>query len=147
MDARSLTADLSVASQIHPDDLAHIAEEGFRSVICNRPDGEAADQPPVAEIEAAASRVGLTLRHLPVVGGQMPETAPEDFANLLATLPRPILAYCRTGTRSAMLWALAAASDRPASDILATAREAGCDLTGLAPQIEARSRRGVSVSS
>lgn len=108
MEIRQLTDDLAVAPQISPDQLAAVAAAGFKSVICNRPDMEGGpDQPTFAQIESTARALGLQARYVPVVSGQITETDVRDFQQALADMPRPILAYCRSGTRSTNLWALA----------------------------------------
>jgi uncharacterized protein (TIGR01244 family) len=104
---KAINAGLSVSPQILPDDVAAIAAAGFRSVVCNRPDGEGADQPAFAAIEAAARAAGLQAAYLPVVSGQVKDADVEAVATLFATLPKPVFAYCRSGTRSATLWSLA----------------------------------------
>lgn len=116
MDARTLTVDLSVTGQITPDQLAQIAAQGFRAVICNRPDGEEPGQPPFSRIEAAARAAGLEARYLPVTGADLTDAKASAFADLVQELPGPILAYCRSGMRSATLWSMAQASqDHPAA--------------------------------
>ena len=102
---RAVAADVCVAPQLTPAAMAEAARAGFRSVVNNRPDHEfEPDQPTSAEIEAAALAAGLVYRHLPVDGGyQSPEEIAE-FARLLAELPRPLLAFCRSGARSARLF-------------------------------------------
>lgn len=130
---RRLTAALSVAPQIEPADVAAIAAQGFRSVINNRPDGEADDQPATAAIEAAARQAGLDYRYLPVVSGQVQDAQARAFAAALETLPGPVLAFCRTGTRCASLWVLQAQGDADA--VLATAHAAGYDLAALRPRM------------
>lgn len=135
MDIRPLTHDLSVAPQIAADDVASIAARGFRAIVCNRPDREGADQPDFALIESAAQRAGLAVRYQPVVSGQVTDEHGREFGRLLASLPGPVLAYCRTGTRSTMLWALSEAGRLPAADILARAAAAGYDLASLAPRL------------
>jgi sulfide:quinone oxidoreductase len=107
MDARALTADLSVSAQITPDQLDEIAAQGFRAVICNRPDGEEPGQPSFARIEAAARAAGIEARYLPVTGADLTDDKATAFAGLLNTLPGPVLAYCRSGMRSATLWSKA----------------------------------------
>lgn len=107
MEIKKINDGFSVSPQIAPADLAEVAKLGFKSVICNRPDGEAADQPAFAEIEASAKAAGLAARHIPVVGGQIGDTDVQDFADALKQLPAPILAYCRSGARSTTLWTLA----------------------------------------
>jgi uncharacterized protein (TIGR01244 family) len=88
-----------------PDAMAELARLGFKSVINNRPDFEhGPDQPASAAVEAAAVAAGLQYRHLPVDGGwQSPEQIAE-FARLLAELPAPVLAFCRSGARSTRLY-------------------------------------------
>ena len=102
---RQLSADVCVAPQLGPEAMAWAAQQGFRSVINNRPDFEGGpDQPTSAVIEAAARAAGLQYAHLPVAPAvQTPEQIAE-FASLLAALPKPILAFCRTGTRSGKLF-------------------------------------------
>lgn len=96
MDIRTLTDTLSVSPQIVAADLPALAQAGFRSIVCNRPDGEGPDQPTVAEIEAAAEPFGIAVRYLPVDSGKVTDTQGEQFGALLGTLPAPVLAYCRT---------------------------------------------------
>jgi sulfide:quinone oxidoreductase len=107
MKITELTPDYSVSPQIAPADVAEIAGLGFRSIVCNRPDGEGPDQPAAAEIAAAAERQGLAFANVPVVSGQIDEGNVAEFRAALARLPAPVLAYCRSGTRSQNLWVLA----------------------------------------
>ena len=99
------SSDLSTAPQLDPDAMAWAAQAGFKSVINNRPDFEGgAAQPTSAAIEAAARQAGLHYAHLPVAPGvQTPEEVAR-FKALLAELPKPILAFCRSGTRSGKLF-------------------------------------------
>ncbi|MDG4650563.1 TIGR01244 family sulfur transferase [Roseibacterium sp. SDUM158017] len=135
MDARTITAGLSVAPQITPQDVQIAADRGFRAIICNRPDGEGMDQPNFDEIEAAAARIGLEARYLPITAGKVGDEDAEAFGRLLTELPGPVLAYCRTGTRSATLWSLAVAKDKPVADILAATQAAGYDMGGVVRRI------------
>ncbi|MEP6899168.1 MAG: TIGR01244 family sulfur transferase [Rhodanobacter sp.] len=139
MQLHKLTEQLSVAAQISPEDMADLAAAGFRSVINNRPDGEARDQPASALLAATAAEHGLDYRYLPVVPGQLSDEAAADFADALRNLPAPVLAFCRTGTRSTSIWALQAAGDADA--ILGVARQAGYDLASLRPRLLARTGR------
>ena len=102
---QQLSADVCVAPQLDPAAMAWAAQNGFKSVINNRPDFEGGpDQPTSAVIEAAAIAAGLRYAHLPVSPAvQTPEQIAQ-FAALLADLPRPILAFCRSGTRSGKLY-------------------------------------------
>lgn len=135
MNNSKLTDALSVRPQVTAADVAGIAAAGFRAIVCNRPDGEGADQPGFEEIEAAARAAGLEARYLPVVSGKVRDEDAAVFGAALAELPRPILAYCRTGTRSATLWALSEAGRRPLPDILARAKAAGYDMSGVVRRI------------
>jgi len=135
-----ITPLLSVSPQIAEADLELLAARGFRAIVNNRPDGEAADQPAGAVIAAAAQRRGLDYRAVPVVPGQIGEEDVAAFARALAEAKGPVLAYCRTGTRSISLWALSEAERRAPDDILAAASAAGYDLSALRPRLEARWR-------
>ena len=111
LSVRQVAPDVCVAPQLTPDAMAEAARAGFRSVINNRPDFEhGLDQPTNASIEAAARGAGLEYRFLPVASGYQ---SPEDvaaFARLLDELPHPVLVFCRSGARSARLFALAQAA-------------------------------------
>jgi sulfide:quinone oxidoreductase len=137
---QKLTAEVSVAPQISPPELAHFAELGFKSIICNRPDGEGADQPLFAEIEQAAAAAGLEARYLPVLSGKVTDADAAVFAVALAELPKPILAYCRSGTRSATLWALAQAGLRRPDEIVEAAALAGYDVSGVMRRVAANGK-------
>lgn len=102
---QALTPDVCVAPQLTPEAMAEAAALGFKSVVNNRPDFEhGPDQPTSAEIEAAARAAGLEYRHLPVAGGYQSPEEIAAFAELLAELPRPMLAFCRSGARSTRLF-------------------------------------------
>ncbi len=135
MDIKTLTSGISVTPQIVVADLPGIKEQGFRSIICNRPDGEGADQPAYQEIEAAAAKLGIDMAYQPIVSGKVSDTDADDFANLMTELPGPVLAYCRTGTRSATLWSLSQAQTRATSDILSITKAAGYDMAGVVRRI------------
>ena len=105
---RQIAADVCVAPQLAPEHMGELAGLGFRSVVNNRPDFEhGPDQPAQADIETAARAAGLEYRYLPVSGGfQTPEQV-AAMAELLKDLPRPLLMFCRSGARSANLYAQA----------------------------------------
>lgn len=106
---RQIAADVCVAPQLDAEAMAELARLGFRSVVNNRPDfEEGPEQPTNASIEAAARAAGLAYAFLPVDSGwQSPEEIAR-MAQLLAELPRPLLAFCRSGARSTRLYAAAA---------------------------------------
>lgn len=131
MAGRQLDEGLSTSPQITPEEVAIVAAAGFRAVISNRPDGEESGQPTAAEMKAAAEAHGLEFRHIPVtVGGIGPDDI-QAMAEALDTLPGPIFGFCRSGTRTAMLWALAKAPSSDPDTLIAAARDAGYDLSGL----------------
>jgi sulfide:quinone oxidoreductase len=107
MTVYEITPDYSVAPQIAAEDVAEIAARGFRSIMCNRPDGESPGQAPVAEIEAEAARLGLAFAFVPVISGGIVAEDVDDFREAMAALPAPVLAYCRSGARCRNLWMLA----------------------------------------
>jgi len=102
---QQLGPELCVAPQLDPHAMAWAAQQGFRSVINNRPDFEGGPtQPTSAEMEAAAIAAGLAYVHLPVAPGYQSPDEVARFAELLTTMPKPILAFCRSGTRSGRLF-------------------------------------------
>ncbi|MGP8436635.1 TIGR01244 family sulfur transferase [Paraburkholderia fungorum] len=135
MDIKQLTAELAVSHQIAASDLHAIKAAGFRAVVCNRPDGEGSDQPNFSEIEAAAREQGIETYYLPIESGKVGDGEAAQFGELMQALPKPVLAYCRTGMRAATLWALSEAPRRALPDIVAAAKAAGFDLSALARRI------------
>jgi sulfide:quinone oxidoreductase len=138
MELHKLTDDLAVSGQIEPGDIPALAAKGVRAIICNRPDGEAPGQPAYREIEQAAKAQGMQALYQPVVSSAITDADVETFDRALESLPKPILAYCRSGARCTALWSLGQAGKRPTGDILMTALEAGYDLRGLLPRLEKR---------
>jgi len=107
----ALSQDVAVAPQLGPQDMADVAAAGFKSIIINRPDFEGGpDQPTAAAVSAAAVTAGLRCEYQPVTFGAMTQDDVDRFAHLLNTLPRPVLAYCRTGRRCTMLYQAATGS-------------------------------------
>lgn len=135
MEIKNLTPGIAVSAQIVADDIAAIAQAGFKSVICNRPDGEGADQPGFKEIEAAALKAGLHIRYLPAESGKVSDAQGMEFGRLVEELPKPVLAYCRTGMRSTTMWALSNAGKTALPSLIETAAKAGYDLKGLVRRI------------
>ena len=136
MDIRPLDEALSASPQIAPEDLPDIAAQGFRSVISNRPDGEEPGQPSSEDLRQAAEAAGLAFAHVPVVGGAISDQDVADFREALADLPQPVFGFCRTGTRTTTLWALANVASISADDLIARAKSAGYDLGALRPRLE-----------
>ena len=132
---KKLTPQLGVREQIMPHELNELKKAGYRCVIVNRPDGEGGDQPTFAEIERAAKEAGMEARYIPVETGKVSDEDAAKFGAALDELPKPVVAFCRSGMRSTTLWALSQASERPMSDILLKAKNAGYDLNGVARRI------------
>jgi uncharacterized protein (TIGR01244 family) len=100
-----ITSDFSVAPQLGPDDMEAVAKLGYKSVIINR-----ADQPTAQSVSDAARAAGLRVEYQPVISGQMTTDDVARFAELLQTMPAPILAYCRSGARCTALYQSATAA-------------------------------------
>ncbi|WP_454717544.1 TIGR01244 family sulfur transferase [Caulobacter segnis] len=132
-DFRRVTESLSVSPQVTEADMARAAAEGFVLVINNRPDGEDPSQPSGATIEAAARAAGLDYLHVPVRGGPTQEQVDAVRAAVEAA-DGPVLAFCRSGTRSIVTWSIGqalAGEDR--ETLVNQGREAGYDLSGVLP--------------
>ncbi len=137
-----LEDEVFVAPQLVEGDFAEVAARGFRSVVNNRPDGEAADQLPTEQAESAARGLGLEFRYQPVANVNVTDDDVVDaFAELLDTLPRPVLFYCRTGTRCSILWAQAAVARLGVAKTLEVVTAAGYDLEPLREHLVEREER------
>lgn len=131
-----LDEQVLAAGQIAPEDMAAIAEAGVTLIVNNRSDGEEAGQPSAAEIEAAAQAVGLDYRHIPVAGGFAPHQV-HAMAKALQEADGRVLAFCKSGTRSTYLWALARHSLGAEGRLLiAQAAQAGYDLRPIASYLD-----------
>lgn len=138
MDLRQLTDEFTVSPQIDSGHVQEIAGAGFRSVLCNRPDGEEAGQCRYDLIAQAAHEQGLAVRSVPIVSGMVSPEALEEFRKALEELPKPVLAYCRSGTRCTMLWAMVQHGKMEDAEIERRAAAAGYDVSGLIRQMQAR---------
>lgn len=135
MQIKRLTPDLAAGPQITESEIGTIAALGFRSIVANRPDGETEDQPPFESLQAAAEDRGLEARYIPVVASKIAGSDVERFREALLELPKPIFAFCRTGTRAALLWALANNDVLTADERMRTAAAHGFDLTAFRDRI------------
>jgi sulfide:quinone oxidoreductase len=106
MNIAKLTSKYFATGQITRDDLGFIADQGFKSIVNNRPDHESADQPKSDELGAAAADLGIQYVYLPVVAGRITDKNVDDFKLACDNLEGPILLFCRSGARSTMLWQL-----------------------------------------
>ena len=140
---RRIDENISVAPQIPPELLPEIAAQGFAVVVNNRPDGEEPGQPESAEIARAAAEAGLGYVEIPVAHAGISSAQVEAMAAALAAAPGPVLAFCRSGTRSCNLWALASASLKQgdAEALIGKAAGAGYDISGLRPMLDTLSGR------
>src|SRR3954470_3158182 len=133
---RKVDDNVFVAGQLQADDFAAAKAQGVRTVINNRPDGEAFDQLPSAEAERLARGAGRHYPHPPLANGGPLLEVTEAFGRALGERTGPFLAYCRSGTRSCHLWALSAVRGRRGEAGIAAAAGAGGDLSGARPLLE-----------
>lgn len=140
MELRQITPEFAVTPQITPDEVPALAALGFRTIINNRPDEEIEDQLASHAMEAAARAAGLAYHHLPYYPGQMTPDLVQAFEAVMQTVQGPVLAYCRSGTRSSHLWAMSQAGRMPLPEILGAAARAGYDHSALVPALEAHAR-------
>jgi sulfide:quinone oxidoreductase len=137
---KSLTPTFAVAPQLSETDVAEAAKAGFVALIDARPDGEDAGQPSAAQIAGFARRHGLAFTHVPVTTGAIGDADVAKFAAGLREADGKVLGYCRSGTRAAMLWALAQAGDLPADEIFDAVATAGIDIGSVREKILQRAR-------
>lgn len=132
---RSLDSKVLVAGQISPADLASAAAQGVTTVVNNRPDDEEPGQPKAAALEAAALEAGLDYRFIPVAGG-LSQSQVAAAADAIHAAPGRVLMFCRSGTRSTYLWALARARDGVDGErLIVAAADSGYDLSPILPHL------------
>ena len=142
MDIRPLNESVAVSPQIAPDDIPAIAAAGYVAIVNNRPDDEEPGQPSGASIREAAQAAGLKYSEAPVTSAGLSHPQLDAMARALAEADGPVLAYCRSGTRSCNLWALAAAKAGRNPELLVTqAAQAGYDLGAIRPMLDALASR------
>jgi uncharacterized protein (TIGR01244 family) len=141
MDMRKLTPRYTVSPQISPEDAAAIRAAGISRVICNRPDAEVPPSHQADAIGAALAAEGIDFKVLPLTHQTMTPENVAHQANLVEGAGGPVLAYCASGTRCTVIWALGQVGAQPVDDILSTAARAGYDLAGLRPTLEALASR------
>ncbi len=128
MNIVKLTDSLSVSVQINVDDVAKIAAAGYKVLINNRPDGEDSHQPAGAVIAAAAAAVGLEYHHMPVTAADFPGPDLAAMTDLFDDSERPVLAFCRSGTRCANLWVAGLAASA-SENAMQRVNQCGFDLS------------------
>jgi len=137
MDLRPITDSYTVAPQLQPGDMQALADQGVKTVICNRPDGENPPALQAAAMQQAAEAAGLSFVFNPVVGGALTEANVEEQADAIAAAEGPVVAYCASGNRSTVVWAFGVAGDVPVDDIIAKGTQFGYPMEGLRPHLEA----------
>lgn len=138
MDIRRIDARIAVSPQIDPADIPAIKAAGFSAIVNNRPDGEEPGQPSGDAIRAAAEDAGLAYTSIPVTHAGFSHPQVAAMIDALHEANGPVLAYCRSGTRSCNLWALAAAGlGEDQDELVAKGAGAGYDLNGLRPLMDA----------
>ncbi len=138
MTFKSLTDSMFVFGQIDDELIREAYEQGIRVLINNRPDGEMIGQPKSVDLERAAKALGMIYFYLPVIGGQLNMDTVEAFIEALNEADGPVLAFCRSGTRSTNVWALSQAGHMPSSEILERAASAGYNLSHLEPYLASK---------
>jgi uncharacterized protein (TIGR01244 family) len=141
-DFRRLSENVLASPQLTVDDVASAQAAGVSMIINNRPEGEEPSQSPGAAIEAAARAAGMDYRAIPISPGSFNEAQVREMVDALGNAEGKILAYCRTGTRSTLLWALAqAALGEPPEAIAEAAAAAGYDVSPIRPAMDTLAER------
>jgi sulfide:quinone oxidoreductase len=135
-----LAPGLSVAGKLDRDDIDALAAAGVRTIVNNRPDDEDPGQLPAAEARHLAEAHGIAYHHIPVTAATLSHADVDAFAAVLGSAPQPVVAHCRSGTRSTLLWALARMREgADPNALIAEAARHGIDIAAL-PAIAARLR-------
>ncbi|KAB2851612.1 MAG: TIGR01244 family phosphatase [Hyphomicrobiaceae bacterium] len=138
-----ITPNFAVAPQLGPEDFKELEAKGFRAIISNRPDSENGVALPARQAATMAWRHGLRFRHVPTSMDEvLDDTVVENFAEALAAVDGPVLAYCKSGTRAAILWALVAVRQQPVDCVLEALLGSGYDLAFLRDDLLAQASRG-----
>lgn len=130
-----LTPNVSALAQPSVEEIAELAERGYRSIIGNRPENESEDQPRWLDLKAAAAARGMDAVQIPIVMGQIGDEQVEAFRDALEQLPKPIAVFCRSGTRAALMWALANQASLTVDERITIAGREGYDLEPFRQQI------------
>lgn len=138
MDIRYLSPDYAVSPQIEPGDAARLKEAGFTTVICNRPDEEIPADLHADRVRAAVEAAGMTFVLNPISKGGMSEDNIASQTNAMAAAPGPVFAYCASGNRCSIVWALSQAGTQSTDALIGAAAQHGYQLDPLRPMIEMR---------
>ncbi|MCZ4262023.1 TIGR01244 family sulfur transferase [Limimaricola sp. G21655-S1] len=137
MDIRRISPDYAVSPQIEPEDIPAIAEAGFATVLCNRPDEEVPAELQAETLRIAAEAAGLRFATNPVTHQGLNREIIDRQMQVLDSSDGPVLAYCASGTRSSIVWSLGQVGRQETDEIIAATAKAGYDLERLRPQLEA----------
>lgn len=132
MRLKQLTEKLSISGQIMVQDLPALANQGIKSIICNRPDFEGVGQPTFSELKAEAEKLGMEARHIPVGFGGVTQNMVDEFAAAVEEMPGPILAFCLSGARSSMMARQALPKAAPANNLAGAMRNLTAMFSGRA---------------
>jgi sulfide:quinone oxidoreductase len=135
---RILAEGFAVAPQLERSDFAELAAAGYKTIINNRPDGEAADQLSSAEAKTLAAQAGLNYIYIPTTMRTLTPEVVDAFGQALQANPAPVLAHCLSGTRSCILWSMVQGKSGNGSleELMESAAQGGYDLTSVRPLIE-----------
>lgn len=128
MNLAVLTPNVTSLAQPSVDEVAELAARGYKSIISNRPEGETEDQPAWLDLKAAAAAKGMDAVQIPVLLGQITDEQVAEFRNALEQLPKPVAVFCRSGTRAALMWALANQASLTVDERISIAAKEGYDL-------------------
>ena len=137
---KKVSDKLYVGAQVTPDDIRRAGAEGITAIVNNRPDGEEAGQPAAADNRQVAAAAGLGYAHIPVVSGRIEESHVRDFQKAVGAARGPVLAHCRSGTRSLTLHAIGEVLDgrMAKEEVMAFGQRLGFDLSGAVKWLETR---------
>jgi uncharacterized protein (TIGR01244 family) len=140
MEIRPLSETFAVSPQIAPEDLAAIKAAGFTTIVCNRPDGEIPPEVQADAIRKVAEAEGMRFVMNPLSHGSLTMEHIEAQGRALAESSGPVFAYCASGNRSSILWALSQAGKIPTDDLVEAGARAGYNLEVVRPQIDQLAR-------
>lgn len=129
---------ISVATQLECEEIIALKEKGFKTILNNRPDNEVPNQPTSLSLEEEAKRLGLAYISLPVIGTDITDEQVNAFDTIVENADGPILAFCRTGTRCAALWALSEADKATVDSILERTKKTGYNLSWMKERLKHR---------
>ena len=146
MPIRKLTDTLYIAPQLTEADVQEAVRLGIQTVICNRPDGEEENQPSFKQVESWLEAAGISEHHhQPVVAPAINAVDVAAFQNLLESVPQPVLAYCRTGTRCSLLWGYHQVQNGASvAEVVAAAQQAGVNLSNFEARLQQASEHGLN---